>query len=113
MCTRFTNHLIINVFKIIMHRLFQITWKTFPKWRMKIRDKRFTFPRQTLKRVKYLQMSNYQLFKKIQLASDHVRTPLKSELNFYKPLILNDLAKFDSLQTLSVYFSPDSQLSFL
>ena len=66
-----------------------------------------------LKRVKYLQMSNYQLFKKIQLASDHVRTPLKSELNFYKPLIFNDLTKFDSLQTLSVYFSPDSQLSFL
>ena len=62
-------------------------------------------PRQTLKRVKYSQMPNYQLFKKIQLAFDHVRTPLKSELNFYKSLIFNNLTKFNSLQTLSVYFS--------
>ena len=29
MCIYFTNRLIVNAFKIIMHRLFQITWKTF------------------------------------------------------------------------------------
>ena len=66
-----------------------------------------------LKRVKYLQTSDCQLFKKTQLAFNHVRTPLKSELNFYKSLIFNNLTKFNSLQTLSVYFSPHSQLLFL
>ena len=66
-----------------------------------------------LKRVKYLQIPNCQLFKKTQLAFNHVHTPLKSELNFYKSLIFNNLTKFNSLQTLSVYFSPHSQLLFL
>ena len=45
-------------------------------------------------------MPNNQLFRKIRLAFDLVFTPLKSELNFGKLLIINDLVKFDSLQTL-------------
>ena len=52
---------------------------------------------QRSERVKYLQIIDYQLFKKIQLAFDHVSTPLKSELNFSKLLIANDLTKFNSL----------------
>ena len=63
----------------------------------------------SLKRVEYLQISDYRLFKKIQLAFNHVRTPLKSELNFGKLLITNDLAKSDSLQSLSASFPPHSQ----
>jgi hypothetical protein len=52
-----------------------------------------------LKRVNYLQISNYQLFRKTQLAFNHVLIPLKSELNFDKLLIVNDLTKCNSLQT--------------
>ena len=58
----------------------------------------FLFP-PCLERVKYLQTTDCQLFKKIQLAFDHVRIPLKSELFFSKHLIINDLVKFNSLQT--------------
>ena len=52
-----------------------------------------------MKRVNYLQMSNYQLFRKIRLAFSRVRIPLKSELNFDKLLIVNGLTKYNSLQT--------------
>ena len=52
-----------------------------------------------LKRVNYLQISNYQLFRKTQLAFNHVLIPLKSEFNFDKLLIVNDLTKCNSLQT--------------
>ena len=48
-----------------------------------------------------MQIVDCQLFKKIQLAFNHVRIPLKSELNFGKPLIINNLAKHNSLQTFS------------
>ena len=44
-------------------------------------------------------MSNYQLFRKIRLAFEHVLIPLKSEFNFDKLLIVNDLTKCNSLQT--------------
>jgi len=53
------------------------------------------------KRVEYLQISDCQLFKKIQLTFDHIRTPLKSELNFNNQLIINNLTKYNSLQTFS------------
>ena len=56
---------------------------------------------QRSERVKYLQIVDYQLFKKIQLAFDHVSTPLKSEFDFDKLLTVNDLTKCNSLQTLS------------
>lgn len=56
---------------------------------------------QRSERVKYLQIIDNQLFKKIQLAFDHVSTPLKSELNFNKSLIINNLTKYSSLQTFS------------
>ena len=52
-----------------------------------------------LKRVNYLQMSNYQLFRKMQLAFNHVLISLKSELDFDKLLIVNGLTKYNSLQT--------------
>ena len=61
-----------------------------------------------LKRVNYLQMSNYQLFRKMQLAFNRVRIPLKSELNFDKSLIVSDLTKYNSLQTF-VFWRPVKQ----
>ena len=61
-----------------------------------------------LKRVNFLQMSNYQLFRKTQLAFNHVLIPLKSELNFNKSLIVNDLTKCNSLQTF-VFWRPGKQ----
>lgn len=48
-----------------------------------------------------MQIVDCQLFEKIQLAFNHVRIPLKSELNFSKPLIINNLTKHNSLQTFS------------
>jgi len=59
-----------------------------------------------LKRVEYLQTPDYQSFKKIQLAFNHVCIPLKSELNFGKLLIINNLAKSDSLQSCRPVFHP-------
>jgi len=53
-------------------------------------------------------MIDNQLFKKIQLAFDHVRIPLKSELNFSNSLIINNLLKFNSLQTF-VFWRPETQ----
>ena len=44
-------------------------------------------------------MADYQLFKKIQLAFNHVRIPFKSEFNFNKSLNINNLTKHNSLQT--------------
>ena len=42
----------------------------------------------------------------MRLAFDHVRAPLKSELNFGKLLIINELVKLNSLQTF-VFWRPD------
>jgi|GEM_PF-2901319 hypothetical protein len=53
-------------------------------------------------------MSNYQLFRKIRLVFDHVLIPLKSELDFNKLLIANDLIKYSSLQTF-VFWRPGKQ----
>ena len=61
-----------------------------------------------MKRVNHLQIPNCQLLKKTRLASNHVCTPLKSELNFNKSLIANDLTKHDSLQTF-VFWRPGKQ----
>lgn len=47
--------------------------------------------------------------RKIQLAFDHVLAPLKSELNFNKPLVANDLTKHNSLLTF-VFWRPGKQL---
>ena len=61
-----------------------------------------------MKRANYLQIPNNQLLKKIRLAFDYVRTPLKSELDFNKSLIANDLTKHNSLQTF-VFWRPGKQ----
>ena len=57
---------------------------------------------------KYSQTIDCQLFKKIQLAFDHVCTPLKSEFDFNKQLTINNLTKYNSLQTLS---SPEKRFT--